>query len=633
VLLGLLSRLLRRPGSAVKSMQAALRHYRAGDLDAAERLCGDLIARAAPPADAFFLRGLIAEQKSDLPRAVEQFRAAIASREADAAFQLRLAQALLALGRGAEARPHLERALQLTPVRHASRAGLFRLLVRVLADLQEEAAVESLCRATLREQSDEPEALSELGLSLYRQARTEEARQQFGRLFARTGGTAARIRQLLMLPHINASNERIDEVRARMNAELDALLGSRLEAVPHPERDVGLTAFFLAYHGRNDRELLSKLGRLYRQVYPVASAAPRRAPGARLRIGFISRFFYAHSIARTTHGLIRDLPRERFEVLVFSVAGKDDEWSRRIRADCDRYVELPEDLDAARVALQSARLDVLFFADIGMDALTYFLAYWRFAPLQLTTWGHPVTSGIDSIDAFISAEGLEGTGSEDQYSEALIKLPAFYNPGYRRPATPAVRSREELGLPASGPLYLCPQFLFKLHPDFDGALAAIVRESPNAQILLLAAKREAKDQVRVRIDAALGAQAARVRILGRMPAARYYEVLSAVDVVLDPFHFGGNNTTCEAFAFGKPIVTLPADFLRGRYTLACYREMHIDECVASSPADFARIAVSLGEERERREALSARIRERSHVLFERSDAARALADAISDRLK
>src|SRR5207249_9284395 len=101
--------------------------------------------------------------------------------------------------------------------------------------------------------------------------------------------------------------------------------------------------------------------------------------------------------------------------------------------------------------------------------------------------------------------------------------------------------RAELGLPGAGPLYLCPQFLFKLHPEFDSALAAILRASPQSHLLLLAAKREAKSRVRERIDAALGADAARVQFLDRMPADRFYEVLAAVDVVLDPFHFGGCN--------------------------------------------------------------------------------------------
>src|SRR5438067_2578005 len=156
----------------MQKLQAALEHWRAGELDDAERLCAELLS-----ADAFFLRGLIAEKRGDLAAAAGHFEAAVDARAGDAVFRLRLAQSLLALRRSAQARPHLERAYELTPREHPNRGPLFGQLMRVLADLGDETAIESLCRAALAEDPEHAEAISELGFSLYRQARTEEARQ------------------------------------------------------------------------------------------------------------------------------------------------------------------------------------------------------------------------------------------------------------------------------------------------------------------------------------------------------------------------------------------------------------------------------------------------------------------------
>jgi len=64
------------------------------------------------------------------------------------------------------------------------------------------------------------------------------------------------------------------------------------------------------------------------------------------------------------------------------------------------------------------------------------------------------------------------------------------------------------------------------------------------------------------------------------------------------------------------VVTLPTEFQRGRHTAGMYRRLQIDEAVARDAGDYVRIAVSLGREPDRREALSARIRERSAALFE-----------------
>jgi hypothetical protein len=42
-----------------------------------------------------------------------------------------------------------------------------------------------------------------------------------------------------------------------------------------------------------------------------------------------------------------------------------------------------------------------------MDPFTYFVAYARVAPLQLTFFGHPTSSGMPSIDYFLTSELIE----------------------------------------------------------------------------------------------------------------------------------------------------------------------------------------------------------------------------------
>ncbi len=45
-------------------------------------------------------------------------------------------------------------------------------------------------------------------------------------------------------------------------------------------------------------------------------------------------------------------------------------------------------------------LDILFYPDLGMTPLTYFLAFARLAPVQCVSWGHPVTTGIPAHRLF-----------------------------------------------------------------------------------------------------------------------------------------------------------------------------------------------------------------------------------------
>jgi hypothetical protein len=81
--------------------------------------------------------------------------------------------------------------------------------------------------------------------------------------------------------------------------------------------------------------------------------------------------------------------------------------SLAIAAAADRTITLPSQLAAAREQIAEERLDVLFYTDVGMDALPCYLAHARLAPVQCVTWGHPLTTGLpESTASTVIAAGL-----------------------------------------------------------------------------------------------------------------------------------------------------------------------------------------------------------------------------------
>ena len=118
-----------------------------------------------------------------------------------------------------------------------------------------------------------------------------------------------------------------------------------------------------------------------------------------------------------------------------------------------------------------------------MSPTTYFLAFSRLAPVQIVSWGHPETTGIDTIDYFLSSTLLETNLKVKKYSERLICLSQF--PLYYKPPENLglIKKRSDLNLPEKNRLYGCPQSLFKLHPDFDAILAKILLRDPKANIV------------------------------------------------------------------------------------------------------------------------------------------------------
>jgi CRISPR-associated protein Csy1 len=619
----------RKPSFA--DFATAFRLYQEGNLDAAERACGEVAG--APAADVAYLRGLIAQKRGDHASAVIHFKLAITERNTESTFHFTLGESLIALKRFDAALEHLARFLELVAADDPRRAGACLMCAACRSALEDPSGADEWYRRALALAPDDPSVLSKAIRFLYLESRIEEARA----LADRRQGAAPddpvhRIERALLLPAIYDSRDEIAATRARLSRDLDALLERPAARVEAPEQAILPTAFYLAYHGENNVDLLKKLCAVCRRVYPAATQLPgplrlARRTG-RLRVGFVSASFYAHSVARVTIGLIRDLPRDRFSVTVFSITPTEDDFHRRIVAAADRHVILSRNIEEARRVIAEAGLDALIFTDLGTTPVTYFLALWRLAPVQAVTWGHPETSGIDTVDYFFSADAVEIESAQRHYTETLVRSKAFFMPAFDRPVLDRALGRRELGLPENRALYACLQAPYKFHPDFDAVLAGILDGDPTGEILLLDLRRSWTDQLRARLARSLGSRLERVRFLPRMRQERYLATVAAADVSLDPLHFVGGNSSIEAMALGVPIVTLPATHLRGRLTFGLYAEMGFFDCIASSAGQYVDIAVRLGRDRELRAWASRELVERSTMLFDRKDAALALGDFL-----
>jgi predicted O-linked N-acetylglucosamine transferase (SPINDLY family) len=431
----------------------------------------------------------------------------------------------------------------------------------------------------------------------------------------------------LLVPSIPPSLEAIAEIRARYAQGIAQLLESPPQ-LPAPGGALGVAGFFLAYHGENDRDLQMAAAQLFLRVIPsLAFTAPHCAGhGARgrrtgrIRIGFISRFFAAHSIFSTSIGLIEKLPRDRFEVIALRITpSRDDASTARVRAAADRTVELEADFFRAREQISQLALDILFYQDIGMEPISYFLAFARLAPVQCVSFGHPNTTGIPTMDYFISNDLFEPPGAQAHYSEELVLLHDLPTLAYyHEPAMPTEpATHESFGLPVDSTLYVCPQTLFKLHPEFDGILRGILERDPRGLVILIAGQfQEFTHRLRERFERTLANLQQRVVFVPFMSFERYIQLLQLANVVLDTIHFNGMNSSLQAFSVGAPVVTLPGRYQRGRHTQAMYRKMSIPECIAKDAADYIDIAVRIGTDPDHARRVRERILAAKHVLFE-----------------
>lgn len=475
--------------------------------------------------------------------------------------------------------------------------------------------------------------LENLGNALRKAGAVDKALEAYDAALERAAGNGTRFKRATLLPVVAQSTGELDEWRVRLRTSVDELADD-----PPPLNDAfaeaGVTNFNLSYHDSNNREAQTLLAETYLAACPsLAYVAPHcRGPvlgGGRLKVGFISRHFATHAVGWCFQGVMRAMPRESLGVTAIRFGGSDDSIWQAIASDVDDVLELPANLSVARERIAALELDALIYTDIGMEPLTYFLAFSRLARLQCVLAGHPETTGIPTLDLFVSSELQEPCEAPAHYSERLVCLPGAPT-YYDRPTVPSpLKPRSAFGLPESANLYFCAQTIIKIHPEMDALFAGILERDPDALILLpegynpMVARRLSH-----RLARSLDAMADRVRFLPTLSHQDFMNVMALADVSLDTRPFGGGNTSWQAIAAGTPIVTWPGRYLRGRYTQALYRLAGVEDTVADSAETYIDTAVRLGRDAEFRSDVNRRVEAAASSLFSDMTHVRALRDVL-----
>ena len=534
---------------------------------------------------------------------------------------------------GKNALPALQQAASLLPQDAEAHSNLAAAL-KISGQL--EAAVVS-GRKALQIRPDFAEAYDNLGVALQNLGQLDEAllsHQRAAKL--KPHELQHSILAHLLLPVIPDTVTSIAKWRAHYQSGILALMNNS-GSLDEPGYKLNSPSFYLAYHNANNRSMMEALCRMFRARVPNLSFTASyirdwltpKARCQRIRVGFLSEYLCDHTIGKHYQGFIRHLDRNKFEVVVIHTPkSKQDNFRKNLDASADKTLTLPNSLKSQQHAVAAEKLDVLIYPDIGMAPSTYFLAYARLAPVQATSWGHPDTSGLDTMDYYVSAVSNEPEQANSYYTEKLIRLsrlPCFY---YQTPtpSTPTL-SKAELGLPESGILYGCPQNLFKIHPDFDSVMATIAEGDPTSYLILPEGKYTAwTDLLKARWEQTFPVLLKRVLFIPYMSLDCFMALMAHMDVLLDPLHFGSGNTFYDAMAIGTPVVTWPGQFARGRNVAAAYRQMKVvDAPIATSLADYAPLALALGRDEKRRQALRvASIKAASKELFEDRQAVREL---------
>lgn len=372
--------------------------------------------------------------------------------------------------------------------------------------------------------------------------------------------------------------------------------------------------FYLAYQGMDDKAVQLRFATFYQTLLGYARPQfmqplqKRRRVGTRLRIGYLSHYFHRHTVSDYFSGWLTEADRSRFEIYVYHLDPVKDEVSRRISAACDVYKPMTGSLSDIASEVRMDQLDILVYPEIGMYPRHLWLGALRLARVQCVAWGHPVTTGLSTMDYFISADATEPELAQEHYAEKLIRVEGL-GICYTPPVVPEPGSRRALGLPEDRHIYLCSQSLFKIHIDMDAVFAEIAARDSRAWILFFKDGRPPVDAVfRRRLERAFRSRGldpdVQACIHERFSYPDYLRLSQLVDVMLDTFHWSGGRTSLDAMACGLATVTLEGRFSRGRQTSGMLRQLGLEEWIAGDVDDYIEKAIQLAMDDNRRQQVS-----------------------------
>jgi hypothetical protein len=430
-----------------------------------------------------------------------------------------------------------------------------------------------------------------------------------------SGNSLLHLREVGLIPHVIDSPQVAESFRRSILESVKALQADGFAFDPADLLPCNANpSFHLTYLGFNDRAIKEAYAMLFEsRVAPLEPPRPRTGEPA---IGVVVTRSHEGVFIRCFGGILRHFQSGLAKITVYCDELAIKKLQRAIANPDVELVALPYELDAASRVLRSAGLDLIYYFEVNSDPLNYFLPMFRCAPVQVTSFGVQATSGMQSVTHYLSSRYIEPDNAQEHYTERLTLIDSLFS-HLPRPQPPwAMPNRADYGIPERCHTYVCAQNILKIHPDLDPIFLRILEGDPSGVLVLLASEHVAiTEALRSRLIRSLGVAACRAILVPPMTRETYMGLLSLADVVLDPIHFSGFNTSYDALGLNLPVVTLPGPWQKARTTYAFYKRMGIDDCIVHSPDEYSQLAIRLGTDRDFRRHTSRRIAATSGILF------------------
>jgi predicted O-linked N-acetylglucosamine transferase (SPINDLY family) len=338
-----------------------------------------------------------------------------------------------------------------------------------------------------------------------------------------------------------------------------------------------------------------------RRVGESANATAASPPAhERLRVAYLSPDFHDHPTAHLLVELIERHDRARFETYGICLRGGPESAIRRRIGDAfEHFVEAGERPDAEIADLLKANeidiaVDLAGHAGHGRSKVFAL----RPAPIAVNYVGYPGTLGSDCIDYVLADAVTIPPGSEQYFSEHVVRLPDCFFPADTHPDVAPPPTRAEAGLPEEGFVFCSFNNGYKITPEMYDIWMRLLREVEGSVLWLLADNATMRRHLAAEAEAR-GVAPTRVVFADRLPRVQHLARFGLADCFLDTLPCNAHTTASDALWMCVPPITCMGRSFAARVAGSMLTSIGMEELIARDLADYEAMALDLARSPER----------------------------------
>jgi predicted O-linked N-acetylglucosamine transferase (SPINDLY family) len=338
-------------------------------------------------------------------------------------------------------------------------------------------------------------------------------------------------------------------------------------------------------------------------------------PNRRLKIGYVTAYFYRHSQAFFLVPLLENHDHQQFEIHCYSDAIHSDDVTRRIQQAADAWHNTASLSDTELAEkIRADKIDILIDLTMHMALNRAPMFALKPAPIQACWLAYPGGTGLSAMDYRIT----------DPFLDPITPSPGTPGEGRGGGGSPTTSNGEVAPheIPTEKPLRLPDTFWCydPLSPEIDpgplpattnchitfGSLnnfckvneavlrlwARVMQQVDRSRMIILSPQGRHRESL-LSIFESEGITRDRVELVKPQPRQPYLELYRRIDIGLDTFPYNGHTTSLDSYWMGVPVITLVGQTVVGRAGLSQLTNLGLTDLIATTPDEFVQIATKL----------------------------------------